>query len=356
VTSRAHKRPRFAGLFAGRHVAAALAITALASLGCGSLGSYTTSPADYAAYRSTRVSPTLEGRLAAAARYLELFPKGEFEPEVRTYFHRAEPVFFAAKDGSVAGLEAYLRVLPKGPHSEQALTELSRLRRARTELEELRAVTQLGDRLSRLTAERARARAEIDAWLRRFLDPAAWDRPLVEAPDELLVAFRLALPEPVCGSPEQGEPESYARKCSKILELPYTVTSDSGPEELQATIEIALAQDASGRVIDVTIGGPDLFLRLEETFTARALPPADKPGRMSGASRAVEIARRQFQERVSTDPACKKQPAAPAVLHLACKGFRVIVRPGLEGEDDTIRVTREAPSLVTGPGAPGSPG
>jgi hypothetical protein len=320
-----------------------LAIAAFSCFGCGSLGSYTTSPGDYAAYRSTRVSPTREARIAAAARYLELFPEGAFEPEVRAYFNRAEPVFYAAKDGSVAGLEAYLRVLPKGPHSQQALSDLSRLRRARTELEELRAVTQLGDRLSRLTAERARVRIEIEAWLRRFLDRAAWDRPLVEAPDELLVAFRLALPEPVCGPPEPGEPETHARRCSKILELPYTVTSDVGPEELQATIEIALTQDASGRPIDVTIGGPDLFLRLEETFTARALPPADKPGRMSGASRAVEIARRQFQERVSSEPACKKQPPAQALLHLECSGFRVIVRPGLEGEDDTIRVTRAAP-------------
>jgi hypothetical protein len=286
------------------------------------------------------VAPTVEARLAAAARYLERFPKGEFEPEVRAYYERAEPVFFAAKSRSIPGLETYLRVLPKGPHGEQALSDLGRLRQARDDREELRSVTELGARLSLLASQRARVRGEIDAWVRRFLHRDTWDRPLVNAPDELVVAFRLSLPEPVCGPPEEGEPPAHARRCSKILELPYTVTSDSGPEELQATIEIALAQDASGRPVEVTIGGPDLFLRLEETFTARALAQSDKAARLSGASRAVEIARRHFQDRVSDDPACKKPPPAQALLLLECKGLRLIVRPGLEGEDDTIKITK----------------
>jgi hypothetical protein len=321
---------------------ALVALTAaLGALGCGSLSSYTASPDDYAAYRSTRVAPSFEARLQAASTYLERFPKGEFEPEVRAYFERAEPVFFAVKKGSIAGLELYLRLLPKGPHGADALAEIKRLRQARTEAEELTGATKLGARLSILAAGRARVRTEVEAWIRRFLDRAAWERPLVEAPDELIVAWRLALPEPVCGPPDEGDPPSIARRCSKLMELPYTVVGEGGPEELQATIEIALTEDAAGRPLSVSIGGPDLFLRIEETVLARAASRDDKSARLRGASRVVEMARRQFQARVSEDPACKKPAASPALLRLACQGFSVSVRMGLEGEDDTIRLDWE---------------
>jgi hypothetical protein len=330
-------------------IGAIFAINALA-LGCGSLSSYTAPHDDYAAYRSTRVAPSFEGRLQAAATYLERFPKGEFEPEVRAYFERAEPVFFAAKKGSIAGLELYVRVLPKGPHGAEAFAELKRLRQARTEVEELSGATQLGARLSILAAGRARVRSEVEAWIRRFLDRAAWERPLAQAPDELIVAWRLALPEPVCGPPDEGDAPNIARRCSKLVELPYTVVGEEGPEELQATIEIALTEDAAGRPLGVTIGGPDLFLRIEETVLARAAPRDDKSARLRGASRVVDMARRQFQERVSEDPTCKKTAAAPVLLRLACQGFGVVVRMGLEGEDDTIRLDWEgapAPSAPT---------
>lgn len=315
---------------------------AIGALGCGSLSSYTARPDDYAAYRSTRVAPSFEARLQAASTYLERFPKGEFEPEVREFFNRAEPVFFAVKKGSIEGLEFYLRLLPKGPHGAEALAEMKRLRQIRTESEELTGATKLGVRLSILVEGRARVRTEVEAWIRRFLDQAAWDRPLSEAPDELIVAWRLALPEPVCGPPEEGDAADIARRCSKLVELPYTVVGEEGPEELQATIEIAITEDAAGRPLSVTIGGPDLFLRMEETVVARAVSRDDKAARLRGASRVVDVARRHFQERVSADPACKKPAAAPALLRLHCQGFDISVRMGLEGEDDTIRLNWEA--------------
>jgi hypothetical protein len=323
-----------------RSIAALLAATF--AIGCGSLSSYTAPPADYAAYRSTRVGPSFEARLQAASTYLERFPKGAFEPEVRAYFGRAEPVFFAVNRGSIEGLELYLRLLPKGPHGAEALSELKRLRQIRTESEELTGAQKLGVRLSILAAGRARVRSEVEAWIRRFLDRAAWDRPLSQAPDELIVAWRLALPEPVCGPPEEGDAPPIARRCSKLVELPYTVVGAEGPEELQATVEIALTEDAAGRPLSVAIGGPDLFVRIEETVLARAVSRDDKSARLRGASRVVDVARRHFQERVSADPACKKPATSPALLRLACSGFSVSVRMGLEGEDDTIRLNWEA--------------
>jgi hypothetical protein len=318
------------------------AIGAIGAISCGPLRSYTAPPDDYAAYRSTRVAPSFEGRLQAASTYLERFPKGEFEPEVRAYFERAEPVFFAAKSGSVEGLELYLRLLPKGPHSAEALASMKRLRQARTDAEELAGATELGARLSILAAGRTRVRTEVEAWIRRFLDRAAWDRPLARAPDDLIVAWRLALPEPVCGPPVEGDPPTIARRCSKLMELPYTVVGEEGPEELQATIEIALTEDADGRPLGVSIGGPDLFLRIEETVIARAASRDDRAARLRGASRVVEMARRQFQAHVSEDPACKKPAGAPSLLRLACHDFSILVRMGLEGEDDIIRL--EGPS------------
>ncbi len=86
-------------------------------IGCGSLSSYTARPDDYAAYRATRVAPSVEGRIQAAATYLERFPKGEFEPEVRAYFERAEPIFLRDEEGEHLGPRA-LRPRPSGGASQ----------------------------------------------------------------------------------------------------------------------------------------------------------------------------------------------------------------------------------------------
>lgn len=313
----------------------------LGALGCGSLSSYTAPPDDYSAYRSTRLGQSFEARLTAASTYLERYPGGVFEADVRRYFEQAEPVFYGAKNGSVAGLESYLRTLPKGPHSEEALAQLRKLRNQRSDEEQMRGVVELGARLSLRSMQRARVRGEIEDWTRRFLDAPVWSRPLIQAPDELIVAWRLALPQPVCGEAEAGGPPEYARRCSKLMELPYTVASDEGPLDLQATIEIVLIQDTQGKPVFVSIGGPDLFLRVEETFKGRAIPLEDKASRLSGASRIVEIAKRAFGRYVSEEAACKSQARAPFILNLGCQGWSLKVRAGSEGEDDLIQIERE---------------
>src|SRR5262249_3494945 len=94
---------------------AALAL-ALSGAGC----SFFAAPGDYAAYRATRVAPTLEERLAAAQRYLRDRPQGAFQDEVRAAFDHAEGVYYGSKRGSITGLYAYLEALPSGPHHEEA--------------------------------------------------------------------------------------------------------------------------------------------------------------------------------------------------------------------------------------------
>jgi hypothetical protein len=316
----------------------------LAGPACAPMQALVTPHDDYAAYRATRLAGSFDDRLAAAHLYLNRFPEGDYAAQVRAYFDEAEPIFYAAKRGSVSGLEAYLRALPKGPRSEQVLEELRELRAAKSAREDLRQATSMGARLSVLASQRVRVRTEIEAWLRRFLDQATWTRSIRDAPDDFIVAWSLGLPAPVCRAPDEGAPPEHARRCSKILELPYMVTADGQPEERQATIEISLIEDAAGRPLEVTIGGPDLFLRVEETYSARGISREDTAKRASAATRAVDLVRREFEERIGIDPDCRRPPAAPILLHFACKGLRVTVRsPVAGGEDDAISISRFTP-------------
>src|SRR5258706_11518773 len=82
-------------------------------------------------YRATRVGKTFEARLRAADAYLHAYPDGEWSAEVKTYFERAEPVYYASKENSVPGLEAYLTELPTGPHGKVANEKLRQILAAR---------------------------------------------------------------------------------------------------------------------------------------------------------------------------------------------------------------------------------
>src|SRR5580692_5757015 len=97
----------------------------LSLLGAGC--SFFSSTGDYAAYRTTRMAPTFEERLAAAQRYLRDRPSGAYAGEVHAWFDHAEGVFYSSKKGSVGGLDAYLAALPTGPHSEEAERRISEL-------------------------------------------------------------------------------------------------------------------------------------------------------------------------------------------------------------------------------------
>jgi hypothetical protein len=323
----------------------AAATIALAAAGCGG---FVAAPADYAAYRATRVAPTLEARLTASARYLASYPEGAFEPEVRASFERAEPVFFAAKEGTIAGMQDYLRALPGGPHRALAEKHLGRLEAVR-DRRDLAVAEDVTAGVDRATADRAAVRAEFAAWIERFLDASLWDAPLSRAKASLIVPWGLALPAPSCAALEPGAkaregegvppPRGAARRCSKLLELPYAVVVEGSSEAREATLEITVFQDAEGRPVEARIGGPDLFLRLEETFTIRALPRGEPEPRIAAMARAAEIVRHALAEAVPAGSQCKRPPAAPIFLELACAGLHVSARTAAaEGEDDLILI------------------
>jgi len=319
-------------------MATAIALACVVTAGCQAQG-FIASPSDYADHRATRVAPTFEARLAAAQRYLEEHPDGRYRDEVRAFFDPAEEAFYGAKKDSEAGLRAYLAALPKGPHREQAGRRIGELetaaRSARAELQ--RSSAEVEARVSgRAATQRARVRGEIQTWVRRFVDPAAYAAPLSAARADLIVPFALSLPSPRCALLDVPE-GAVARRCAKLLDLPYSVEGERGAEPREATIEITLDQDARGVPLGVVIGGPDLFLRLEETHRVKPVAPGDAAQRAAAITRAVELVKATFVARVSDEPACRRRPSPPAVLDLACGGVRVTVSAaGATGEDDRV--------------------
>jgi hypothetical protein len=319
----------------------AAAALLLATSGCGT--GFASTAGDFAAYRATKVAPTLETRLAAAQKYLVERPDGAFHAEVRAWFIRAEEAFYASKKGSRTGLAAYLDALPSGPHGDEAA------RRA-ADLDSISRSTQM-DRLAaeveaRITGPGAVARThfrrELDAWLGRFLDRAVFGAPISTAKPDLVIPWSLSLPPQRCSRREPPE-RSAALRCAKLLELDYEVEGATEHEAREATLEIAVLEDAFGAPLEVSLGGPDLFLRLEETYRIK---PAGEPERAAAAERAAAFVRRVFAKAVSSAAACVRPVEPPAALRLACEGVQVEVFPAaVRGEDDLIVIVP-----VHGPG------
>lgn len=332
--------PRFGAPSLRAITLAAVALALLLATGCASFRPLVTPAAEVHAYRATRVSPTLEGRIVAAARYLATYPDGAFASEVRDFFGTAEPLYFEENRHDAAGLHVYLAALPRGPHADEAR---QRLRFAASRSSgptgfDLRAM-QTDARVAELAKKRAEARNEITGLLDRFLDPEVFARPLSEAKPELLVPWSLTLPWPRCSLNDEAK-EGPSFRCTKLLELPYDVVQGEGStEERQATVEVVVVEDARGRPTSVTIGGPDLFLRTDETFSGRAASREDTRDKARAMTRVVELVWKQFAARISDDPACRKTTRGPALLVLACHDMRVVVLPGVEpGEDDRIAI------------------
>lgn len=322
----------------------ALVLLSLALLGCPGQA-FISSPSDYAAYRETRVAPTLEDRLAAAQRYLDEHPDGRFREEVRETYVPAEEAFFASKKGSKAGLLAYLAALPKGPHHAFASRRVTQIEMAeKSRLASLaRSTAEVEARVSgRMAEERTHVQDELKAWLARWIDKSVFTAPLSRASGALVVPFALSLPVPRCTLLDKPE-GAVARRCTKLLELTYEVELDVGTEPHQATMEIAVAQDARGVPREATISGPDLFVRLEETYRVKPIPPADTALRAAAITRATGLVKNTFTHAISDDAACRLKPSPPAVLDLGCEGVRVTVSAAATpGEDDRI-VIRAAP-------------
>jgi hypothetical protein len=310
---------------------------ALMTVGCATVRPIATSSHEWIAYRKTRVSPTLEGRLIAAARYLASYPDGAFVPQTRAFYQEAEPLYFELLRKSHDGLYTYLAALPRGPHADEARQILVlRAEKPRGPTGFDGGLMAIDAQIAAVAAQRTAAREEILNALRMWLDPKAFARPISEAKTTLVIPWSLSLPRARCSGIEDPKSEA-TRVCVKLLEKAYQATNGAALEERQATVEVAVSQDATGRPRKVVLGGPDLFVRLEETFGGRTIAPDDSRGRAAGVSRATEVVRREFGASVSDDPTCRKRPTGAAVMELRCNGIRVVVEAALDvANDDRI--------------------
>jgi hypothetical protein len=325
-----------------RPVVTAIALGAVVT-GCAAARPILTPPDDWAAYRRTRTAPSLDERLAAGEAYLEHFPDGAFRGDVRAWFDRAEPAFFDARRADAKGLEGYLRALPHGPHAREAYALLRVEREGRDSPDEAgRQAAATEARLAMAAAKRAAARDAVAAWGARFLDPAAWSGRVAEAPAALVVPWSLGLPAPSCRSyAEVGAAvPPGGRRCTKIVEIEYPVLVGAVAEPRQLTLQIDATEDADGRLVAVTLAGPSLFTRLEETYAVRAIAADDGPKRLDAIVRQIDAWRAAFEAHVAKGPDCKQKPVAPTVLSLACGGFALQVVAGEGAEDDAVTMTR----------------
>lgn len=319
---------------------------ALTQLGCAYGRTVLVDASEHGLYRRARASATVEDRLAASQRYLTEYPNGVYTSELKDFFQQTEPLVFAKAKESTAGLEAYLRALPHGPRAAEATLRLRDLRAlSKAENADLAGAAEEADAaVLREVNRRIAVRERIQHWIGLFLDPSAWNLPIGAAKADLIIPWSLGLPWPHCERVEDLKTPAKkgvnaARICKKLLQLDYRAIEDGVPQERQALVEVAMWQDEAGKPLSVHIGGPDLFLRIDETVTARSASADDPEAKLRGAENAVDLAQNVFSRRVSKDPACKKTSDSD-VLRLACGGVELRVLAGaLDGEDDRFVVT-----------------
>lgn len=329
-----------------------VAVVLALGLGCKASRPFATLPSEYADYRATRVAATLEERLAKSALYLERHPDGAYAADVRAAFDKAEPLFYAESRASIEGLEGYLGALPAGPHAALAAERLAQLRAARDAPDLLGASARATEeRLEAAARGREGARDGVRAWVRAFLDPLVFQRPLADLSTDLVVAWGLSLPEPTCVEDFSLEPGADAgadddpagspglERCSKIVELPYQIPTGGSLSDRSIVLEVFVTQGDDGVFRSATLAGPDLFIRLEETVQKAPRSPDRASHRIAAIATAVDLVAGAFEQAVSTDPACRRSVVAPAVLSLACEGLEVVVRAGqAPGDDDIVEI------------------
>lgn len=320
-----------------------LALLALSgAMGCGFDGRrVVASSAEYELYRQTRVSATLEGRLRSAWDYLQRYPDGEFRPEVRAWFQRAELDYFVVAGPSRERLRRYLATLPDGPHAADARVRLAALEQAalvakQKEASVIERARAVGERLQRADVERKRFLELAARWVQQLAEPReSWPQALVGT--DFVQAFRGEQPAAACD----------AQRCVKQLTLSYSIPDAGKTSERVAVFDVVLTF-VDGRVVRGELIGPDLFSRLGEAAQRLAVPVEDGQ-RRAEAIGATEQLMAGVLEAHFPRTKCAGEAVSPVVLERSCRGVRVQVIAALEvgGED---RVVIELSAAAARPG------
>jgi hypothetical protein len=260
------------------------------------------SPYEHGAYRKTRFEPTLDGRLAAAHDYLRRYPNGAYTEGVRRYYERAEPIFYESRQRDRAGLEAYLRALPEGPHAAEARSQLKALAAIEAQPDSLDvAAGETERRLADAERSREQARGELVFWIESLVDPDTYAQPLADGPGELVVAFSL-----------------------------------SGLVERELAFTVMLLQDMSGKPTFARIEGEQLWSRLEETVSLTLISEDAIDDRATGIQNAAEIL---ASARVAPADGCRRELVDTQILKLACATTVIMTAAPQLGGFDGIEIT-----------------
>lgn len=306
-------------------------VMALSSSACAGFATTVFAPHhEYEAYRSVRTSRDLEQRLQASAQYLKRYPQGRWEASVRPWYLRAEARYYVRRKDSIAGLIGYLRVLPSGPHAEEAKARLAALQE-RERMVVAERLMQEAEFTEQRLAERARGReAARDAfalWLGRLMAIDTWGERTSHLDHETLFAWRLDEPQGRC----------VDHVCTKLVQLPYELPGGGDQAKRVMVLEVVLELDPGQGVLrQARLRGPGLFSRLWEATHGQAARPSGA-SRVTSIAFAAEVVRGAIEARLPK-ARCDRQPVAPVVIDRACDGWSVVMRVPEEpaGDDEII--------------------
>ena len=296
--------------------------------GCASVGDQmTASVDDYGQYRTVRTAKTVERRLAASSRYLREMPKGRFRDQVRAWFEPAEAAYFERIRDDERRLRAYLRLLPDGPHAEDARTCLADLRalrrfKAARQAEFDRSVARFEAQLAQAQQQRSEFVARFVRFVRYAATNRAWGEPTWELEPGFLVDWRLRDPPARC---RDG-------RCVKTIVFDYAIPDLREIAPRQAVMDVVVELER-GMVSRMVVTGPELFSRIGEAVQLRPAPMESVMARAQAITDVLALLEPVLED---SFPAarCSQEAVSPVVLLRQCEGVRLrIVAPAVPEED-----------------------
>ena len=306
--------------------------------GCAALPTLTERPEEYHLFRSARVAPTLEERLTAADRYLREVPGGRHTRQLRAWYDATEERYFLAAFNRLPNLYAYRAALPRGPHIEDvrsriAALEGKRKQRSERESDEDARIRATQARLDDADRQRRAFVATFKDWTAHLVRIKTFGEPTSELSDDTIFAFRLREPRGTC----QGD------RCKKLLRLDYQVPGERELVARAALLEVQLELDR-GLLQRARLAGPELWTRLAEALSLRALP-SPSPGQRADAVNRAQLLIRALLEPAFPSAECPDAVVeAPVVLQRTCRGLSTRMVAGQNTlEDDTLEIAPAAP-------------
>lgn len=310
-----------------RIAAAAGLALGLAGTGCTPLRPMTAGSGDLADYRAFRVAAAPGTRLARAKKYLDQHPTGAFVEEVRAAWEEEEPRYFESAQASREGARRYLADLPDGPHAVAALALLTALESTmqEAELRDIARRVQYGD-----------AKLEAAAVQRRAVGEAILGAVGVLLDDDVYGIRRAAGP-PALRTLMMGRTTSTwgAVPAHREEDLYFLLPTRPDRESRLLSLEITLAE-RDGIVTGGTIDGPDMFVMWAEADQIVKLDPSAPEDRTEAHVHAMERLGGALERRFPAAE-CADSRAERELYHRACKGWEVVVVPGVgAGAKDSI--------------------